>query len=161
MSNPETAVSPWASLADLEEGDRERQMEGRYKELFALDEDERRGHMRSMAEAEYALEDETIRPFHLSRLRVWLLMDPEIIRTIGASYDAVLDQMPGEVAMRRVGLAQSLLKAFSLAEQEQLRSVLPRIFGDRGTATSSWRPSTAAGFSSRPIAKKPWWAFWA
>lgn len=160
MNDPDKDSNEWASLADLEEEDREQQMEGRYKELFALAEDERRGRMRSMAAVEYSIEDDKIRPFHLSRLRVWLLMDPAIIQTISASYDAVLDQMPGDVAMRRVGLAQSLIKAFSQTEQEQLRSVLPQIFGDRGTAASSWRP-TADGFLARPRAKKPWWAFWA
>lgn len=159
MSNPQGNGEVWAGLANLGEADRERQMEDRYTELASWNEDERSDQMRSMAAVEYALPDDKMRPFHLSRLRVWLRMGPEAVRIISASYDAVLDQMPADVALRRIGLAQSLIKAFSLAEQEQLRSVLPRVFGDRGTAVAGWTPSDA-GFPRAPRAKKALWAFW-
>jgi hypothetical protein len=154
-------IALWRSLADLEEEDRQREMHTRYEALVAMDEEERRRVMRSMAEVEYGLNDDTIRPFQLSRLRVWLLMEPASAQTLGASYDAVLDQMPGDIALRRVGLAQSLMKSFSTAEQAQLRAVLPRVFGDRGTATANWGGNVPAEFTARPAPRKRWWAFWA
>jgi len=159
MGTSEKADPTWAKLADLDEVQRSEQMDHRYAELAVLTEEQRCSRLTAMAHAEYTLPDDKMHPFHLSRLRSWLAMDPDALQRIAASYDSVMDQMPGDLAMRRVGVAQTLAKSFSLAEQDQMRAILPRVFGDRGTATSGWAPSSS-GFRTRPVAKKPWWAFW-
>jgi len=160
MSMVNGADQGWALLADIEEDQRREQMQARYTELAALSEEERRGRLAGMAKVEYVLPDDKIRAFHLTRLRVWLSMDPTMIQSVAASYDAIMDQLGGDVAMRRIGIVQTLAKSFSATEQEQLRVLLPRIFGDRGTATSSWGANTSPGLVTRRPVNKPWWAFW-
>jgi len=160
MSNPQKGDETWASLADVDEDERRKQMETRYTELAMLSEDQRQARLRAMAEVEYVLPDDKLRPFHLSRLQVWLGLDPNLARTLGASYDTVMDQMPGDIAMRRVAITQTLGRSFSLAEQEQLRELLPRVFGDRGTATSGLSTLPASAGLLTAAHHKPWWAFW-
>lgn len=160
MSTPDTADQAWAMLADLGEDERRQQMEARYVALTVLPEEERRARLKVMARVEYTLPEDKLRPFFLSKLRVWLGMDSEVVQKVAASDEAIMDELPGEIAMRRVGVVQTLARSFSLTEQEQLRAVLPRVFGDRGTATASWEPSRGSGLHSQGRAKKPWWAFW-
>ena len=160
MSTVDGLDQGWAALADLDEDQRRAQMQSRYTELATISEEERRGRLASMAKVEYVLPDDKIRAFHLTRLRVWLGMDPAMIQSVAASYDAIMDQLPGDIAMRRIGIVQTLARSFTVTEQDQLRALLPRVFGDRGTATSSWAASTGAGLLTRRPVNKPWWAFW-
>lgn len=162
MNMPATeADQAWAKLATLPEEEREPQMAARYTELASLSEDERRQRLRAMAEAEYALPDDHLRPFSLSRLRVWLRLDPEIARTVAGSYDAVMMQMPGSAAWRRVAIVQTLAREFSLEDLQRLRSLIPGAFAEQATALSgvpSRAPTPVEAAPSQP--KKPWWAFW-
>ncbi|MBI4297187.1 MAG: hypothetical protein HY676_01510 [Chloroflexi bacterium] len=147
----------WGLLADETEEQREKQMLERYGKVAALSEDERRSRLLAMAKAEYALSDAKLRSFTMSRLRVWLKMELEIAKKVADSYDAVMFLMPGPAAMRRVAIVQTLARGFSSKEQEQLRTLIPRVFADRpiGSAVAPG-PAAAPG----PSIKKPWWAFW-
>ncbi|MBF8299462.1 MAG: hypothetical protein HW397_511, partial [Dehalococcoidia bacterium] len=62
----------WCGLADLPPVDREARMTQRYNELAGLEEAERIRRLLAMARAEYALPDEKLREFTMSRLRVLL-----------------------------------------------------------------------------------------
>src|SRR2546428_625429 len=109
MTTLETAPDePWGRLADLDETSREEQMTVRYEQLVGLEAEDRRRRLYGMARAEYALSDEKLRSFTRSRLQVWLKMEAEAAKTIATSYDAVMTRMPGDAAMRRIAMAQTL-----------------------------------------------------
>ncbi len=150
----------WVKLADLEKGTREPLMQKRYEELAALPEDERKRRLKAMEEAAYnKLSEDKLRSFTLSRMQVWLRMDPEMVQKVSHSYDAFIDEAPGPIAMRHVAVVQTVVREFSPEEHERLRSLFPRVFGalpSTAAVHAVVRPEEAA----KAPAKKPWWAFW-
>ena len=154
-----TADQEWGRLAEVEEGQREAQMLARYTEVAALPEEERQQRLRAMAEAEYALPDELLRPFTKSRVRVWLQMEPEAARTVARSYDRVMERMPGPVAMRRVAIVQTLAREFPQEDQQRLRDLVPGVFVGRDRQAQMAVDSPPPRAVEQPR-KKPWWAFW-
>jgi hypothetical protein len=151
----------WGELTEAPEDERQAQMQQRYTEVAALPDGERSTRLRAMAQAEYALPDAELRSFTISRLRALLSIDPEAARTITNTYNAVMQQMPGAIAMRRISLIQTLSREFSLDEQHHLRELMPGVFGDQAVAAPA-PTSAAAPAAQQPAvpAKKPWWAFW-
>ena len=158
MTTDSSVDEAWGKLADTGEEERETQMFQRYTELASLSEEARRSRLLAMAKAEYALPDAKLRTFTLSRMRVWLKIDPENAKKMAVSYSAVMNQMPGPAAMRRVALVQTLAREFSLEDREKLVALAPGVFATR--------PSSVAGVfgvtpsSTTVSSKKPWWAFW-
>lgn len=152
----------WSQLAALGADEREARMRDRYQALAALPEEERRRQMRAMAEAEYALSDADLHAFTFSRLRVWLSLAPDQARLIATDYDAVMTHMPGPVAMRRVGVVQTLAKDLPAADEERLRALVPGIFAGQPHRVLAVADSPAAIPPPAPAAPRPrpWWAFW-
>lgn len=149
----------WGLLAEKsEEEERRRLMEARYTELAALAEETRRSRLLPMAQAEYALSDDALRRFTMSRLQVWLHMDQEMAKKIAESYDAVMTQLPATAAMRRVALVQTLARNFSPDDQARLRTLLPRVFAGAGEAAQA--RTRAPEPAAAPAMKKAGWQFW-
>ena len=159
-----TADETWGKLADEPEEARESAMLTRYNELATMAEEQRRTLLRPMATAEYALADDKLRSFTLSRLRTLLRMDREQARTLIQSYDAVMQQMPANAAMRRVSLVQSLIGDFTTEEEAQLRELIPSVFAGavRRVTPEELEAATAARQAQVQTQRKqkPWWAFW-
>ncbi len=156
MTTDSTVDEAWGKLADEEE--RETQMFQRYTELASLSEESRRSRLLAMAKAEYALPDAKLRPFTLSRMRVWLKIDPENAKKMAVSYSAIMNQMPGPAAMRRVALVQTLAREFSLEDRERLVALAPHVFASRPAFAAEVLSGTPS--STTASSKKPWWAFW-
>jgi hypothetical protein len=150
----------WAQiLSSTSGGKREVAMHERYGELADLPEDERRRRLRAMTFAEYSFPDAELREITVSRLRTWLTMDPEAAKRIAASLEAVMAEMPGDIAWRRVALVQTMAREFSSDDVLRLRELVPGIFGGQPAATDRPdRTTTQAPAEARR--KKPWWAFW-
>lgn len=142
----------WTELADLDESEREAVMEARYKELADLPEEERKSFLAAMEAAVYDLPDERIRSFTISRLRVWLNMDHDTAQMISGSFDTMVDDMRGSIAMRHVAMVQTMAREFSPQDQARLHDLFPRIFG----AVRRTAPAPALTVAT----KNPWWAFW-
>ena len=123
------ADQAWGKLADLEGEQREATMLQRYGDLEQLPARKRRTQMLAMARAEYGLSDEKLRAFTISKLRVWLRLDPMVARRIVASYDDAMQKMSTDQAMRRVALVQTLAREFSPEDQRALVSMVPGVFG--------------------------------
>jgi hypothetical protein len=160
------ADQEWGQIAALDAPERESRMQARYQDLATLPEDERRQRLRAMAQTEYALPDDELRSFTYSRLRVWLDLDPTVARQIAASYDAVMSQMPGPIAMRRVGIVQTLAKEFPPEDEERLRELVPAVFAGQPHRVTVpppqdvAPPAQAAAPSDPAPRSRPWWAFW-
>ncbi|MFH1141968.1 MAG: hypothetical protein V1724_10005 [Chloroflexota bacterium] len=158
MTTDSSVDEAWGKLADTGEDEREAQMAQRYTELSSLSEEARRSRLLAMAKAEYALPDAKLSPFTRSRMRVWLKMDPENAKKVAISYSAIMNQMPGPAAMRRVALVQTLARGFSLEDQERLAALVPQVFPGRPTIVAEVLSTTPS--STPPASKKQWWAFW-
>ena len=159
MVTQQDADQTWAALADKEATAREAEMTSRYKELAALPEDERRAKMKAMATAEYALPDDKLRSFTVSRMRTWITMDQDTARTTADSYGAVMLTMPAAAAMKRVSLVQTLVTEFTPEEEEKLRELAPAVFaGAPNRKLGLDRPGDS--LQTQAGKKKPFWKFW-
>ena len=158
MSNAE-ADQAWGMLAEVEEEERRTKMVQRYTEMAALPEEERMSQMLMMAAAEYDLSEDKLRTFTVSRLSVWLSLDREVARRVAASYDAVMKKMPGQQAMRRVGVVQTMAREFPAEEQAQLIELIPDVFGGLKEVLTRQHAQEAMAASSASV-KKGWWPFW-
>ncbi len=129
MTTPEMAIdAEWGKLADAEVEERETKITQRYGELAGLSDEDRRSQMWPLIRAEYALDDQKLRVFAVSRLRVWLKMDPEAAKGIATTYDGIMMEMPGPDAMRRVAVVQTVYREFSVEEQDRLVELVPAVF---------------------------------
>ena len=153
---PDTA---WGELSGLGQAEREDKMRARYQELAKLSESERVDRLFAMAQAEYSLNDERLRPFTTSRMRVWIGMDLETAKTVVASYDKAMEVMPGVAAMRRVTLVQNLAMTFSLEEQSKLRVLVPKIFAGRGDIAQLVKETAATKQAPAEKKKSGWGPF--
>lgn len=151
------ADTGWGEFANLGQAEREEKMRARYQELGKLSEQERVDRLFAMAQAEYALNDERLRSFTTSRLRVWINLDEPTAKTVVAAYDQAMDKMPGSAAMRRVALVQNLALTFSLEEQAKLRVLVPKIFAGRSDITQLAKEAAATKVAEKP--KKSGWGF--
>jgi hypothetical protein len=149
----------WSSLVESTDEARESAMRERYTEIAALDEDARKERLKAMAEAEYALPDDKLRVFSLSRLRTWLSLPDDVALAVAHSYDAVMQRMPGPVAMRRVSIVQTLTAEFSTEDEDRLRALVPGVFAGMPSHTRVVAdvPDPAA---APPAKKKSLFNFW-
>jgi hypothetical protein len=159
----EATVRNWGELAVLEASAREAAIQARYNELLGVPDEKRRDLMLSLVREEYALPDDRLRAFTVSRLNVWLRMDQQAARTIAAAYDTAMRGMPGVQAMRRVSLVQTLAREYSPEDRERLVTLVPNVFA--GSSVGSPLPM-AVRFPSKDAAKpmltpkRPkWWPF--
>ena len=159
MATQMPADQEWVKLVEATETARQSAMVARDTELAELSEEDRREKLMAMARAEYALPDAELRAFMLSRIRTWLSQPTDMVMLIARSYDAVMDRMPGQAAMRRVETVQTLVREFSLEEADRLHAIVPRVFG-MGLTETAQASQDAKRSQSPPANRKPWWAFW-
>jgi hypothetical protein len=124
------------------------------------DEEQRRGQLAPMARAEYDLSDEKLRGMTISRMRTLLAMETGAAKTIISSYDAVMRTLPGQAAMRRVSMVQTLVTEFTAEEEEKLRELIPTVFaGAPRRATGLEVPASQSFAVNRDQKKRSWWPF--
>lgn len=150
----------WAQLSTLEPAEREAQMAERYRQMPGLSEDERKGQMKSMILAEYSLPEEGLKAFTISRMRTWITLEPEVAPVIAQAYDAVMQQMPAAIAMKRVSLVQTLVLEFSPDDEERLRELAPRVFAGAPSRKLKLDRPDGPDLAITAGRKKPFWAFW-
>lgn len=161
MTSSGESDASWAQLAQLSEEERVQLITERYRSFATLGEEERRVALQPLIDAEYSLDDAQLRAITVSRMRTWLTLSPEEARAVSASYDGVMQKMPAQAAMRRIGLVQSLSVEFSAEDEDRLRELLPSVFA--GAPRRGAVAETAAPPLTRPEAparRRPWWAFW-
>jgi hypothetical protein len=87
--------------------------------------------LRFLAEAEHRLPGDRLRAVSRARMQALLEMDAEldagVVERLVASLEAVMDSLPGALAMRRVEYVQTLSREFSAADQERLRRLVPGV----------------------------------
>lgn len=165
------ADQSWAELARRDEPERGQEMAARCREVAQLPEEQRLARLEAMVRAEYALTDEELRAFTLSRLRAWLLLkdeDDEQAKSLAHGYDAVFNRLPGDVAMRRATVVQGIAREqLAIEEIEQLFELIPSLMRSvpRSRTDAVSRQATANAMAAAAgelaaAASAPWWKFW-
>jgi hypothetical protein len=161
----EVPVAPdttWSNLAALDEEGRRTAMTERFRRLASEDEASRLRELEAMVRAEYALPEQELHAFTLSRLRAWIELeehDPGQAMAIAGAYDKVFDRLPANLAMRRASVVQTVARMELTAEEMQhldlMESrVLASVPHRSGEGAIRQR---VAGDTAR---QKPWWKFW-
>lgn len=158
MVNGSSIAERWAALAGEPEGERTAAMRQILEEVLALDDAERQTTIERMVEREYALPDDQLRPFTISRLRTWLGIangNMEGAQTLARGYDMAFDRLGASMAMRRSTIVQTIARHdLEPDEVTGLFDLIPSIVRQVPRAVSptpTWE---------RPAAKKPFWKFW-
>ena len=154
-------------MADLAQADRESKMLARYIELGKQPEATRNERLLEMVRADFALPEDKLKSFTLSRMRVFLKLPPEPAKTMAAAYDTVMLKMPASAAMRRVTLVQTLAKDFTPDEEERLRELNPNLFAGLPSRKSekertdllSAKAKAETAQRSAASGKSGWWPF--
>jgi hypothetical protein len=172
MTSGIQADTSWSDLAQSDAASRQRAMEERFARLAAKGEDERLHEIEAMILAEYSLGEKELQEFTASRLRAWIALeqrDPAQAQAATRGYDRVFDRMPGDLAMRRATVVQTVARQELSAEEiEALFDLIPSMVRHLPRAKQdimrnvesqnrieAARTRTAAG-----RAKKPFWKFW-
>jgi len=147
----------WAALADLGEEERENKVAQRYGELASLSDVDFRNQITGMVAAECDLPNDKLWALTVSRLRVWLRLDPELVKRLWSASEAAAEMMSADQAMRRTGVMQALHKHFEREERDQLTAIVPAVFG--GVRDYDWgsRSETAPKRRASQGPKKKWW----
>ena len=135
----------WKALARRETEEREESMVLEYTELAGLHEEDRVGRMQALAEAVLDLAAGQRRDFALSRLRVWLRLEPEAAKRVAASYESIAAKLSGDRAHAHIALVQDLVREFSPEEQDRLIALDSTVFGGAPTEMQA------------AASKKRWW----
>jgi len=106
-----------------------------------LAEDERRNRLQELAVAELALPAEQLRQALRARLDAFLQLaaslEPAALERIVTSLEAVMDALPGPLAMRRVEFVQTIVHGLPGDQQERLRPLLPGVLAQRRVSRES------------------------
>ena len=119
----------WKAMARSEAVEREEGMVLEYTELAGLSEEDRTGRMQALADAVLDLPATQRRDFALSRLKVWLRLEPEAAKRVAASYESIAAKLSGDRADAHMSLVQDLVREFSVDEQGRLIALDPTVFG--------------------------------
>jgi len=163
----------WGALAGQPASDQIPAMQEVFAELLKLDETERLVAIEEMVRAEYALDQDALKAFTESRLRSWLAMaanDLESTQEIVQGYDTVFGHLPGEMAMRRATVVQTVARNHFTTDEvgalfELIPSLVRQVPRSSGSATvsasSSSSSSGGAAVAEAPASARPRWKFWA
>lgn len=163
---PGSGDSTWSGLVTLEPQQRDAAIRERFEQLLALPDSEMDVKLDGMIVAEYGLDSVGLYTLTASRLRALLgiaKQDPEGARRLQNAYDRVFDHLPGDLAMRRVIVVQTIARTeMSLEEVELLRQLAPSLLEQLPRAPSSDMTSGGAvqAAAARRGERTPWWKFW-
>jgi len=143
----------WEAIASLDREAQVAAVTAAYAAIARQDEEARRTSLASAIESVYRMPDGQLISMTEARLRAWLALPDEDAAAVGNSFEAVMDGMPADIAMRRVTVVQSVAFKLSNEELAHLQRIVPRVLGDSPPATVSMAKGTG-----KP---KPWWKFWA
>ena len=121
----------WAALGELDDTERQKAMSDRFHVLEEAPPDERRRDIGAMVSAEDAMDDESIYPFALSRLRVWAQLAREDLpkaQSIASAYDEVYAEGTGTAAWRRATVVQTIARLdLSADDIDALSDLVPSL----------------------------------
>ncbi|MQA00608.1 MAG: hypothetical protein GEU80_14970 [Dehalococcoidia bacterium] len=168
-----TGGAQWAALATLDETERLRGMREHVESVRAMEPEARGEALSAMVRAEYELDDDALRTFTASRLRLWAEIAEQDMATaqeLARGYDTVFDTLPANLAMRRASVVQSVVRGELAPEQvERLFEVIPSMLkqvprtpiAQTSNQPASKKAMQKAAAKAAPVrARAPFWKFW-
>jgi len=160
----------WAQLSQLEPEQREQAMRARFADLAAASAPARVLEAEAMVRAEYALEDDALHPFTVSRLRAWIDLsqaDPDQVQAVVAAYDHVFATLPADIAMKRASVVQTVAREQLTSDEiEALFDLIPSLVRQLPRASQDAARSAASqsrveeARQEHAGSRKPFWKFW-
>jgi hypothetical protein len=127
-------VKQWVGLLTLKEDARQSKIKDRYIELAGLSEEDRVKQVTEMARAEHELDEDKLHIFTKSRLETWITMDAGKAESVARAYDEAMKNLPGTLAMRRVGAVQTVARDLETDKVERLYELLPSLLKENPRA---------------------------
>ena len=166
-----TEIQPdaaWSELDELEGDAQIAAMKERFEALASVQAAERDRQMQSMIVAEYTLGVERLPKFTINRLRAWMGIASENLeqaQLIAGAYDGAFERVPGEIAMRRATLVQTVAReSFSGDDLDVLYELIPNLVGHLPRTSQDALNRAAdverAAAAEQRSTRKPWWKFW-
>ena len=160
--------SSWSEIASLDADARVAAMRDRFQTLAQADAAKRDRRLEAMIVAEYALDDEHLPAFTASRLRAWVGLAGENLeqaQVTASAWDDAFKRVPGEIAMRRAALVQTVARdEFSADDIDVLYELIPELVGHLPRASQEVIERAAsierASVAEARANRKPWWKFW-
>lgn len=154
----------WSALADIDPEAARSEMTERLRALVRLPANEQEEKLRSMINAEYALDEPRLLEFTARRLRSLVDLGLEDGKLVVEGYNNVFRDVSGDMAMRRVSVVQTVAREMSAAEVDELQHIMPSLLGQIPSMVAHHVGETGATPGSPPpvaaAAKKPAWKFW-
>lgn len=160
--------STWSEIASLDPDARVAAMRERFQTLVQADASERDRRLEAMILAEYALDDEHLPAFTASRLRAWMALAGENLeqaQVVASAWDDAFKRVPGDIAMRRAALVQTVAREeFSADDIDVLYELIPQLVGHLPRASQDALERAVsierASVEQARASSKPWWKFW-
>ena len=160
--------STWSEIASLDADAQVAAMRERFETLAQAEAAERDRRLEAMIIAEYALDDEHLPAFTGSRLRAWMGLADENLeqaQVVVSAWDDAFKRVPGEIAMRRAALVQTVAREeFSADDIDVLYELIPQLVGHLPRASQQAVERVAltdrASVAGARASSKPWWKFW-
>lgn len=129
---PENWTEVPAHAASLEgQGARVQMLANCYREAAQQDDEEFQSVMHDLIEAEYALDEATLRTYAEARVHAWLALAPPDRERVVGYYTAYMGAVEAEVALRRVAAEQPIIGQLSADDQATLQRISPLLFNER------------------------------
>ncbi len=122
--------STWSALATSEGEPRRREMEDRFAQLAVLGETERVDAIEGMLRAEFTLSEQDLHSFTEDRFRAWIALDGRDPAQAGLAvrgYDAAMERLPADMAMRRASVTQGVAREMTAADIAALHKFVPSL----------------------------------
>ena len=127
-----------------------------FTEILSLGEAERASRLDTIIREENELPDDEMANLSKARLLAWLSMDKDVAKQVAEEFQAVMDRMPGKIAMKHATMDQTVSLRFDSDQVTLLAEMDPKIFRSMpGVAIESAATQAPAAPES-----SPWWKFW-
>ena len=159
-----SADESWSALADLDSTTARSQMTERFRVLVKLPADQQQEKLRAMIEAEYALDEPRLLEFTARRLRSLVDLGLDDGKIVVEGYNNAFRNVPGDMAMRRVSVVQTVAREMSSEELDELQHIMPSLLSQipsmrtHTAAEAGTTKGSATNGAGAP--KKPAWKFW-
>ena len=150
----------WSALVQLDEEAARRGMRERFSAVAKLPPDERQERLKAMIVAEYELDQPQLFKFTTCRLATWVQMEEGEANVIADGYNAVFNQLPSEMAMRRATVVQMVARGMTPEEVAALHKLIPSLVGQIPVVKRVSDQPASAPPTPAHEARKPGWKFW-
>ncbi len=145
-------------LVELSEEEKTAKMAELFTNMLSDTEVDRKAKMTVIITEEFDMGDKVMAEMSKARLNSWLAMDKGKAKQIAGDFQAVIDGMPGKIAMRHAIMDQTVSMNYDTAQLTLLAEMDPKVF--RSMPGVALPAEADAGDSLVVEESVPWWKFW-